>query len=56
MTTPTGEANGNARLTYEQVTSAKAMRAAGATFVQIGGALGVDESTIRRAVSGRAWK
>lgn len=55
MTTPTGEANGNARLTEEQVAAAKRLRAEGETFVFIAQKFGVHEATVRRAVGGASW-
>lgn len=52
---PTGEANGNSKLTAAQVAWARAERAKGRRFTTLAQALGVAESTIRRAVKGQHW-
>ena len=45
-----------AKLTPELIRKAKTMRENGATFVEIGKIVGVDESSIRHAISGKTWK
>lgn len=51
-----GARNGNAVLSPVKVARARRMRACGGTWIEIGDALGCNESTVRRAVKGQTWR
>jgi hypothetical protein len=52
---PCGERSGNAKLTVERVAEAIRLCAAGATYTEVARRLGVERTTIRRAVNGETW-
>lgn len=55
-TTARGEANGNSRLTSDQIREIRARRAGGETLRSIGVAFGVTRQAIRYVVSGETWR
>lgn len=55
-TAPTGEDHPKAKLTAEMVTEARQAKAAGASVRALARKFGVDESTLRAACNGKAWR
>jgi hypothetical protein len=51
----TGERNGSARLTEDQVREARRLRRSGATFAELGRRFGVSTNAAMYAVTGKTW-